>query len=397
VPQFSDRARRTRRQLLVSLSVALVLLTLPALAGATDVSFDDLSPGTAVNQYPAVNPAVSFVYPTNVGFSIGSPGDGVASQHACGTPFVTPFTPTSSEPNMGSFSCGGSEFPAHGTFAVLTDFANSVSAFVGDPVGTGYNFELDAYDINRHLLGSDPISTSQLGPRNLVSYSVPGGAYTIAYVAIYALGNSDHSPTGMDDLSFNACTPGVTCNPEISLSSSAGGGISQGGHVQYHVSLFRHNGSNGNVALSTSGLAGGIHTSFTPSVIPGTGTTSALDVTVDDNAATGGSTGTITAVPSAGAGSATQTDPITVQVEAPFGTYVGQSSSQPSQPSISLPPCSAARETVRTLLGPAFNGSPVDLAISSNGDTSDISSIALDKPRSRIRVTSTSAARTSSH
>jgi hypothetical protein len=377
--------RRARTRVCATMVTTVALLAFPAIAGATDVTFDDLAPGTVVNEYPAGNPEISFGSPISFGFTSGpAPADGVVSHQVChgGAPTVTASTPTSSPPNMGQFANCGIEFGYHSTFAILTNFANSVSAYVGDPTpsGTGSTFHLDAYDINRHLLGSSTITTTQTGPTNPISFAAPGGAFNIAYFALYADLESDHFEIGMDDLSFNPCTPGDTCFPEISLSSSAGGQLSQGASVQYRVSLFRHNGSNGDVALSASGLPSGINATFNPSTLTGTATASTMAVSVDDNAPIGGATGTITATPSSGAGSVTRTAPVSFSVVAPFGVYVGQDQrTQPSQSSISLPPCSSATEQIETRLGPSFTGSPIDLAVSSLGDTSDVSSISLPK------------------
>ncbi len=353
-----------------------------ATATTTTIADDSIPVGTAIPQFPSVNPEITFAQPSSFGFAVGSPANGVVATQACGgAPLVEAAAVTNSPPNAEEMGrCGSVEFPFRGDFAVLTDFANSVSAFVGDATAAGERFELDAYDINGHLIGSSTVTTPGAGFTTKIQFDVLGGAFTIAYVALYDTGGGTDHFIGMDDLTVVGCTPGSTCNPEISLSSAAGGQLSQGSQAQYTVSLVRHNGSNGNVSVNASGLGLGIHPSFSPTLISATNTTSSLTITIDATAPLGSSTGTITATPVPGAGDIAQSVPVTVQVVAPFGVYVGLSSTQPASTSISVPPCETAAVGVRTLLGPAFTGTPINVAVTTNGDTSDVSSVSLSKP-----------------
>ena len=368
------------RAFAVAVTTGLTCLALSSAASATTITDDTTAPGTAIRQFPAANPEISFASPPNFGFTTGTPGSGVVSPDACGgAPVVERIlTTTNTPPNAEELApCGSTEFPSRGDFAVLTDFANSVSAFVGDPDAAGVSFELDAYDINQHLVARSTTTTTNAGITTPITVNTSG--FTIAYFALYDTGGGTDHFIGMDDLSVNPCNPGTTCSPEISLSSSAGGLISQGASIDYKVSIVRHNGSNGNVNMSASNLPLGISHAFSPTPITGTNTASTFTVSADPTAPLGGGTGSITATPAAGAGSTTQFVPIALQVVAPFNLEVGLSSTVPSNTSISIPPCGSATADVRTLLNPGFTQSPVNLAVSTTGDTSDIFSIVLPK------------------
>jgi hypothetical protein len=358
-----------------------LLLALPAGATAavktTTVEDDALPVGTAIAHYPAVEPEINFVAPS--GFATGTPEEGVLAPQACpGSPVVKEVSPTSSPPHAERMqSCGNSEYPYHGSFFELTDTANEVSAYVGDPAQSGAPFELDAYNLDRELVAQTSVSASGAGITTPISVST-GASYTIAFVALYEdSGGSDHAATGMDDLKVHSGEGA----PSISLSSSVSSTrLAQGAQAHYQVSVVRHNGSNGKVELSASGLPAGVHASFSPQTLTGTNTASQLTLTVDDNAPLEATTASITATPTEKtAGSSPSSVPVSVRVLAPFGVYVGggQRSAQPSSTSVLLPPCSTVGVPVVTLLGDAFQGSPINLALNSSGAGADVGSISL--------------------
>jgi|GEM_PF-5225405 len=365
--------------------LALAALALPASAGAapqtTTIDDDGLAPGTAVAQYPSSNPEIRFVTPGEYGFATGSPGDGVVSYQACGgAPTVEAVgAATHSPPNaLGMSYCGALEFPFHGDFAVLTETADEVSAYVGNPARAGARFELDAYDVARKLIASKTVTAAEAAITTPLALTAPNHAYTIAFVAIYEIsqGNAQFS-MGMDDFSVQWGEG----KPSISLASSLHAAqLAQSAHVQFHVSVIRHNHSNGEVQLSATGLPAGVHAGFGEDPLTGTNTSTPLTIEVDGTAPLGSSNGALKAVPTTpAAGENDEEVPIAIQVVAPFGVYVGSGErvSQPSRTKVSLPPCSAVAVPVTTILGPGFEGGPINLALATGGDSSDIGSVSL--------------------
>ena len=193
-------------------------------------------------------------------------------------------------------------------------------------------FILDAYDINRRLLSSRRVTTTAPGITTPITFD--SGSFDIAYFALYDNSGGINEPVGMDNLSFN--TGGAP--PAVSLLLSGYVLLSQGQTAQYNVSLFRHNGSNGNVSLDLAGLPAGAHGSFNPSTVTGTNTTSTLTLSVDDNAPLSLGKFTIIATPGAGAGTVVQQVAASIQVVQPFATYVGVDSHQPSEDTLARSP-----------------------------------------------------------
>ena len=377
-----ESARALLRLARVGALVALVWLVAVASAAAapstTTLTFDDLAEGVTVND----GPGIEFVSPGEAGFTTGAPADGVVADAAtCGPPIIRSSSATESPPRYASGPCGPVEIPdGFGTFAVLTNTANRVATFVGDPQqapGSSTTFELDAYDFNSRLVQRQTVTTTTADIRTPLVVDRPPGVYDIAFFALWVSSPTSNAAMGFDDLSF--VTDPSVAPPEINISTSAGGQISQGGTVQYKVSLFRHNGSNGNVALGVTRLPPGVHGAFEPATLTGAATTSALTVSVDDSAPLGSASATITATPGAGAGDGTQDHALSVRVVAPFQLLTGVNFTPGTRTTISVPACGSASTSVRTLLGPGFAGSPVDLALSTSGDTRGISSISLAK------------------
>jgi IPT/TIG domain-containing protein len=364
-------------------TAALVALLLPASAAAaittTTIPDDSLAPGTSVAQYPSANPEIRFAAPSEYGFASGEPANHVVASEACRVaPSVEAVPATNSPPNALKMGACGGEFPVHGSFAVLTDSADEVSAYVGDPLGGGARFELDAYDVEGNLLKRETVITTEAAITTKISVNT-AGKYAIGFFALYDTANgSDHEAIGMDDLSVRW---GGATEPSISLASSLGSAqLAQGSQAQYQVSLVRHNESNGDVELSASGLPAEVHASFSPNPITGTGTSSTLTLSVEPGAPPASATGSIVATPKqAAAGKTARSVPISIQVVAPFGVYLGTGERvhQPSLDQVALPPCFSVGVPVVTLLGSGFAGTPVNLALATNGDTGDIGSISL--------------------
>jgi hypothetical protein len=151
----------------------------------TTVDFGAYAPGTSItNQYPGI----TFEYPTSAGFTGGVPADGVVSSDVGGPPVVVA-QGAHGGTNAGELVPGG-ELATFGTFAALTNLADSVSVYIGDLSGVSVHAELDAYDADRKLLpGGVTAVTTRATAGTLLSYST-GGTADIAYVAVYSTDRS---------------------------------------------------------------------------------------------------------------------------------------------------------------------------------------------------------------
>jgi hypothetical protein len=379
-----SRAGRGARSVLGCLvvSLALVGVMLPVTASnasviTTTIDDDTLAVGSLVPQYPADSPEITFPPTTPPNFTVGAvPGTHVLSDQDCfGPPTVEAVSDTQTPPHALQMPlCGPTEFPDHGVFAALTGTADAVSAYVGDPGGFDDPFELDAYDSAGNLLGTSTITTpdnpADEGILSPISYRQPG-VFTIAYVALYLVGTTDHNTIGMDDFSVE-WGGGV---PAITLASVPGGSFAPGVTVQRTLTISRLNGSAGNVDLSIAGLPADEQVTFSPSVLTGTNTTSQVTITVDATAPPGqNGGGTVTASPETPeVGSAPVSAFLGIGVVAPFTV-----SSQ--FPTLSVEPCSKAATDVETRIGGGFAGTPIALGVSETGSSPDFSSIAVQDP-----------------
>ena len=358
---LSSRRSFFARRSLVALTLLLSLLALPAVAQAVEeqatINFDDLPTLTRVtNQYEATK-AILFASPFEYGFEDSEPSNGGADGAAfCGAPYTREESLTSSLPNEAVFTCGGGEFPVAGTFAVLTNFARKVSAKVGDPGLPGSNtFRLDAYNVQKELIRSAEATSLTQEVNTPISVEVEGGAYEIAYFALYRClpPNDESFVVGMDDIEL---TTDSAQAPSISIASSVGGRLPQGTKSEHQVSIVRHNHSEGPVELKAEGLPSGVTASFNPAILTGTEKKSTLTLTVAENAPTAETTGVLEAVPKVvKAGKAPSTVPVTLAVVAPFNVYVGLASSIPASTSVTALPCSTTAVGVRTTIEAPFS------------------------------------------
>jgi hypothetical protein len=360
---------------LLPAALTTLLVTAGTAAAAVETKvfeFDELAPGTRiVEQYKGY---VVFEEATKVGFEHGSePKDNVVADAAnCLGPVTRETSKTSSPPIFASNYCG-QEFGPAGTFAVLTSYAKAVTAYVGDAEVEGIAFRLDAYDAEHHLLGHSEATASSASVDTPIEFEAP--SYEIAYFALYRTNSTTQSFTvGFDNLSLDI----GGASPDITLSASASGEIAQGGSIKHTVTVFRDNGSEGNVRLKAAGLPSGVSASFEPEVLTGTESTSTLTLSAKTNAPLAEASGTIKAEPeTVKAGSVTRKVALDVAVVAPFSVYVGNASNIPAYTTVQLPPCSSASVVVRTMLQPGFPG-PVDLALSSAGPPPDLSAASLE-------------------
>jgi hypothetical protein len=358
-----------------ALAASLVTAGVAAAAVETKVfGFDELPLIERItDQYKSY---VVFEEATKVGFEIAhEPEDNVVANAAnCLGPVTRETSKTASPPIFASNFCGV-EFGSAGTFAVLTNYARKVVAYVGDAATSGIVFRLDAYDSEHTLIGSREATASSASIDTPIEFDA--GSYQIAYFALYRKNPEveyQSFTVGFDNLTLEV----GGASPDITLSASASGEIAQGGSIKHTVTVLRDNGSEGNVRLKAAGLPSGVSAKFEPEVLTGTESTSTLTLSAKTDAPLAEASGTIKAEPeTVKAGSVTRKVALDVAVVAPFNVYVGNSSSIPAYTTVQLPPCASASVLVRTMLQPGFPG-PVDLAPSSAGPPTDLSAASLE-------------------
>ena len=96
-------------------------------------------------------------------------------------------------------------------------------------------------------------------------------------------GEPGNAGIAMDDLSIT--TPDTPPPPDFSLSfNNQPVSVRQGDFADIPINLNRVQGSNGNITLGTFDLPSGVHASFTPNPVPGTGSKSTLRLSADPDA-----------------------------------------------------------------------------------------------------------------
>ncbi len=289
-------------------AVAVTVAPASALAADSVVGFDG-SPavaGQSANTIYAAAPGL--VFGPSPRPAVGS----IPSLTGCGV-YVAATPAAPSQPNAGSLACGGGEFPTspalYGTFTTAT--RTRIALRVGDPRATGHTVQLTAYDGDGLVVGT---SAPTAVPAGGVTLSVMGGQPEIASFLLSETGNDTAGGLWVDDIAVD--DPPVPGHPAFSLQRTGSGTtyLTQGGPLTtVDLSLYRINGSDGNVDYATSGLPDGVVASQVPSVngvglalsaSPEAAVTSGPDVTV-----------TVTATPhDAGAGTRAQTLTFPVRV-----------------------------------------------------------------------------------
>jgi hypothetical protein len=345
------------------------------------LDFDSFSTGTSITDQYA---GITFASPADYGFTAGTPSEsspGVVSPGAfdCPPPIVIAAHPTHSGANAANLGptggvCG-TEFGPHGTFAVLSSFADDVSVYIGNPSGTGASYELDAYDINRNLLTSATVTGNATGAENRLHVSATTGE--IAYIAIEQTSPTvDDSPTStqIDDLSFTVPTSSQGYVALTLLSAPAE--ITQGTTGSFTFGVVRFNGASGPVTISLSGVPSGVAPALSENPVTLPDTSSTLTLKVPDLQALG----PFTLSASAGAPGDISGPAVTavVGIVAPFSVFVGNGNTLSSSTTLPVMPCSSASATVRVVTGPLFTG-PINLGLQENGDASDIDSATLSR------------------
>jgi hypothetical protein len=356
----------------LALLVVVVLAAVGAVAGTasatiqtTTLADDNLAVGTQVTQ--SANGEIQAGDPAALGFASGAtPGNGVLSDRVCGgASYVVAASPTNTPLNALQMPyCGPQEFWHEGALFTLTDTADTVTAYVGNPGGVpGGEFRLDAYDVQHNILYSDTV-TAGAGVTTPISVG-HSGIYTIAFVALYNTAKVSYFDA-FDDLSVHSGGG----SPDISLSVTPPiGRLAQGGTLQYGITVVRQNGSSGNVALGISGLPAGVKAAFGAQTLTGTSTTSSVVLTADASQALGHFPVTLTATPALpSVGSGPRSSTFDLQVVHAFDVLVGGSTLLPSSAGVKLRPCSTGTTGVNTVLAPGFHAttqSPVNLNLSS--------------------------------
>jgi hypothetical protein len=272
--------------------LALLVFTGQASAATKVVSFDNLPPNTEVSTQYQSSHGVYFrgpaagdgFFPITRSTGLAHSGSQVGDTSNCTASNCEGFTPR--------------------TVGTLVDFATTVSAYVGlrGSGSSATTMTLTAFDSGGNQIGipsSGPVAEG--APFNtFLSVTAPG----LTRIASFELvGGQGYGGVGMDDLSIT--TPSVASPPDISLAvASDPVTLRQGDTVDIPVTVNRHNGSNGDVALSASGLPAGVSGSFVPNPVPGTQSGAVLRLTAADLAPAPGTYSeiSITATPTPGAG-----------------------------------------------------------------------------------------------
>jgi hypothetical protein len=336
-------------------AVALLVLGAPAQADTTvTVDFDGYPVGTQLtNQYAGV----TFEYPTDAGFTYGTPATAVVAPGASILPLVAAPTHATHSGTQAGALRGGGEFGPAGTFAALSNLADQVSVYVGSDLFTGDTYELDAYDTNKNLVGSSTVIGTTVGAENLLS--VTTGSASIAYVAIYR-GAINDTGIVIDDLSAHipASAQGyvglTTSNPVPQ--------VAQGGSIAATLAVQRINGASGPATVAVSGLPSGVTASLSPNPVTLPSTTSTLTLSATGSAAPGSYPISI----SASAPSAISEAPLSLTLE-----VVQPLTLVPEAQTRDVLPCTMARTQVTATLGPGISG-PVDFSAPSSAASGDL-------------------------
>lgn len=177
----------------------------------------------------------------------------------------------------------GCEFPVSSTLGRLTRTASSITLYAGlsEPAGGPVSARLIARDSQDQIVGQSaavdvdvgydtPITVSSANP-DIVSFELttdPGSGAAL----------------GFDDLTMEF--PAGTL-PDVALAAPLDTQVVlEGSRRDVPITLNRINGSDGPITLSASGLPDGVTAQFLPNPVPGTGTSTVMRLTADDDAPT---------------------------------------------------------------------------------------------------------------
>lgn len=292
------------RGLLLAVTAAASVAFAPAAHAATHVvTFDDWAVGTTVtNQYLAAD-GVEFTQPAD-------PGDAPVVQDGAGQ--------AHSGTQVANFDTDvgtGENFSARFTRGELGNTATSISAYVGfiGPAGANSSIELIGYNAGGVAVNTSALVTVNAGAP-MTRIEVDSAAADIKSFDVQQVytGHENDSPdvhhVAIDDLTI--VTSDAPQPPDFTLTNGVGVlDVLQGQSLDDPIRVNRVNGSNGNIAMSVSGLPTGMTGTFSPNPVPGTTGATTLTVTAAPLAAPAidYSNVTITGTPTAGAGPTTRT------------------------------------------------------------------------------------------
>ncbi|MEA2432956.1 MAG: hypothetical protein QOG54_413 [Actinomycetota bacterium] len=293
-------------RLAVAVGTLLLLLAVAdAGAAATVVAFDNLEPGTVVTDQYKNSHGVSFAGPDQ--------GDGALPVIRA----VPPGIAHSGNQVADISFCFACEFYTPRTVGRLTSTVSRVSAFVGfigsDVGNAPAQVTLTARNAAGESLGTSTATVVQGQPFNQ-SVSVTSSSATpdIASFELIADPPNGSQTIGFDDLSLTRPEAGPPADFALRVGPLP---VHQGAFIDVPIEVSRLNGSNGNVAMSISGLPAGMNGTFSPNPVSGTDGATTLRLSVDPNAIPSANTEiTITGTPGGGAGSEPRAATLTVRI-----------------------------------------------------------------------------------
>lgn len=257
--------------------VMLLAAVAPASAATTVINFDDQPPNTRLsNEY--------------AGSGVVFPTDNLTER-----PMVSsaPGQARSGD-RVGAFSYEGCGECFHDAKlrGVLTNSANSVSAFVGmlaSPSSPGETSQvrLRAFSNDTGLVGESPFVTVTEGGgfNQQLTVTSPSGRNIDSFELVVAPGDSGW-PIGMDDLAITIDEAAPPPPPNFTLNQGQTVvDVLTGTSVDVPVDLNRSNGSNGDVSFAVTGLPAGMTASFNPNPVTGTNSSTVMTLSAAEGAA----------------------------------------------------------------------------------------------------------------
>jgi hypothetical protein len=268
---------------LLSAFVFLIgLLCEVAYAGDTVITFDDVPANTFLDTQ---------FHDRGVDFGLPPYGSLPATSQIPAVSCCVPITrdaPTGHASQVASISDAQSEFWISGMFGSFTTYRQRVQVTVGNTVAADTSsVTLSGFDINGTPVG--PRATSMVsGAGAPVTLTVTGSGSTPT-IAYFLVQSGDYNKgLWVDDLTYD--NPVASAPPDFAFDvqgivwPGSALHVTQGGSVTKALPLRRFNGSNGDIALSTTGLPPGVTANFAPNPVPGTTTLTNITLIATPNA-----------------------------------------------------------------------------------------------------------------
>ncbi len=283
----------------------VLVVAAPAAAETRVVNFDNLPAGTEVKDQYKEEDGVYFQ-----GLSDGF------------LPLIetAPGKAHSGNQVAGIAHCPGCENFTPRSVGRLTKTASSVSAYVGwmaapEPLVTA-ELRLVARTAGGDEVGASTVTISEGAPYDHQLSVTSSNPDIASFELVVASPLDNNQQVGLDDLALTY--PDTPAPPDFGLSVGGGAtSVAQGDFAEIPIGLNRVNGSNGDIALSASGLPPGMSASFAPNPAAGTEGGAMLKLSADPNAPPSPNSYseiTITATPGSGAGTAPRSAKTLVRV-----------------------------------------------------------------------------------